>query len=417
MLLFAVLLLAGLILYRTGGQESGEQGSLGFLGHDTAEANTGGGALIRPDGSEEWRKRDVAEALASREGLDIRQPVAEVSRGAHRYKLYMGADAGLQTFLQGMVDKCQAVHAGVVVMDPCTGQVLAMAGKSSAPGLNPCRERLYPAASVFKIVTATAAVEVCELNPEASLSFCGNKYTLYHSQIRSSGGQAITLKDSFAQSVNPVFGKLGASNLGGETLEAYAMGYGFNQVLGFDLPAAVSVAPVPGDAFGLAEMASGFNRRTLMTPLHGAALVSAVLNEGILPEPGLVTRVVRDDGMVVYHAGLSPVTQVADPATCRKIREMMLETVASGTGRKAFRGVREDSVLKNLAIGGKTGSINNDSGEIRYDWFVGFGEMPGRKSVAVAAVVAHGKYLGTRSGEFARQALRWVFAEDFAERS
>jgi membrane carboxypeptidase/penicillin-binding protein len=52
----------------------------------------------------------------------------------------------------------------------------------------------------------------------------------------------------------------------------------------------------------------------------------------------------------------------------------MRTTIDKGTCRKAFRGYQRDRVLSKLAIGGKTGSINNKTNDIRFDWFVGFAQ-------------------------------------------
>ena len=75
---------------------------------------------------------------------------------------------------------------------------------------------------------------------------------------------------------------------------------------------------------------------------------------------------------------------------------MMMATVSSGTARKMFKTVNRSAVLKDLNIGGKTGSINNNP---KFDWFVGFAENPRTgKSIVVAAVVAHEDYIGEKAG-------------------
>ena len=78
---------------------------------------------------------------------------------------------------------------------------------------NTCTDNMFPAASVFKIVTAAAAIEKYQFDPDTPLTYNGRKYTLYRSQLkenRTKWTHEISLKDSFAQSVNPVFGKIGA---------------------------------------------------------------------------------------------------------------------------------------------------------------------------------------------------------------
>jgi len=89
---------------------------------------------------------------------------------------------------------------------------------------------------------------------------------------------------------------------------------------------------------------------------------------------------------------------------------MMEETIDSGTGHKAFRRYRQDKVLSRLQIGGKTGSIDNATHEVRYDWFVGFArERQGARELVVAIMVGHEKYIGTRATEYARMAMTRYF--------
>ncbi len=103
-------------------------------------------------------------------------------------------------------------------MDPKTGKVLSMVGfDKTDPSNNPCVDSRFPAASIFKIVTASAVVEKCGFQPGSKLSYNGRKHTLYKSQLKDRRNRytnRITFRDSFAQSVNPVFGKIGAHYLG-----------------------------------------------------------------------------------------------------------------------------------------------------------------------------------------------------------
>ena len=93
----------------------------------------------------------------------------------------------------------------------------------------------------------------------------------------------------------------------------------------------------------------------------------------------------------------------------------MRETVRRGTARKQFRSRTKDRVLSQLEIGGKTGSIDNADHDVRYDWFVGFARYPRSKdAIAVAAVVAHEKYIGRRAGEYARMAMTEYFRSRIA---
>ena len=93
----------------------------------------------------------------------------------------------------------------------------------------------------------------------------------------------------------------------------------------------------------------------------------------------------------------------------------MAETILGGTARRAFKGAEKDSTLSRLEMGGKTGSLSNRENTVRYDWFTGFAkEKNGEKSLALAVVVGHRKYIGTRAATYARIMFKHYFNSYFA---
>jgi hypothetical protein len=104
-------------------------------------------------------------------------------------------------------------------------------------------------------------------------------------------------------------------------------------------------------------------------------------------------------------------------ATAAEIAAMMEVSVRKGTCRKPFAGFSRDSVLQHLTIGGKSGSIDNQDHSARIDWFAGWAvEREGSAKIAVAAMVAHEKYIGTRAGTYARRVMTDYFGKLFAAR-
>jgi cell division protein FtsI/penicillin-binding protein 2 len=304
-------------------------------------------------------------------------------------------------------------------MEADTGRVLTLAGFDKAnPSANPCLSSKFPAASVFKIVTAAAAVDHSGLTAESKMQFNGYKHTLYKSQLKERTNRytnTISLKNAFAQSVNPVFGKIGKLRLGGTQLEKFADAFGFNTTINFELPLAPSHFKAEDIPYNWAELASGFNNDTTISPLHGAIMAAAVLNEGRLMEPSIVDRIVDSEGEILYQ--WSPVSekQAMSSEASSILNQLMQATISSGTSRKSFRGYRRDSILSHLQIGGKTGSINNRTHDQRFDWFVGFaGEKNGTEKIVVSVVVGHGEYIGTRAAEFARYVFKNYFKDYFA---
>ncbi len=329
-------------------------------------------------------------------------------------KVQTNLDPGLHTLLSDAMDRKNSRYIGIVVMEADTGKVLALAGFDKMnPHGNPCLQSIFPAASLFKIVTAAAAVDHCGYTDHTSISFNGYKHTLYKSQLKETNNKythTLSFADSFAQSINPVFGKLGSLQLGKDLLEAYGQGFGFNQPLDFELQVPPSHLVVSDTPYGLAEIASGFNNETTISPLHGAVMVSAVLNQGRMVSPSIVNRIVDADGKVLYQSQPTWQQRAMTSRASTILAEMMEETVHSGTARKAFRGQQRDPVLSQLRIGGKTGSISNTTNDARYDWFVGFAEeKKGQGQLAVAVMVAHQEYIGVRAGTYARMAMAYYF--------
>ena len=362
----------------------------------------------------------LGSLLAKADLVNATEAVTEVRAGEARFRIETSLDTDLQRSLLSALNPKHARYIGVVAMAPATGRILAMVGHNRPnPDTNPCLESLFPAASVFKIVTAAAAIEHCHYTADTPMFYSGRKYTLYKSQLKPTKNRwsnRLSFCEAFAESVNPVFGKIGMHCLNKERLENTAKRFGFNRRLAFEIPLPVSQMVLDQEPYHRAEIACGFNRQTTLTPLHGALIAAALFNDGLMMAPVLVERVRDDNGDVLFRGETSALGRVAGPDTCAAIRRMMRQVVATGTSQKQFRGYRRDRVLKRLVIGGKTGSINNRAQDARFDWFVGFaGEKDGTASVVVSAVVAHEKYIGTRAARYAKLAMKSFFQQQFAE--
>jgi penicillin-binding protein A len=149
-------------------------------------------------------------------------------------------DSDLQSFILNLLEKSNTVKAAVVVMRPDDGRILAMASyDSEKEGANLCLNADYPAASLFKIVSAAAALESAGFSPEKQVSFVGRKHTLYRNQLKNKKSKyaaTMSFKRAFASSINPVFGKLGIYDLGGDVMMESAEKFFFNRPIPFDFP-------------------------------------------------------------------------------------------------------------------------------------------------------------------------------------
>jgi cell division protein FtsI/penicillin-binding protein 2 len=363
-------------------------------------------------------KRDARTLLKSISFANLKNKNLDFFSDGRKFQVYTSLDIRLQNFLQKKLNVSTSRHIGIVGMDPVTGKVLSMVGfDKTDPSNNPCVDNRFPAASIFKIVTASAVIEKCGFNPDSKLTYNGGKHTLYKSQLKNRKNKytnRVTFRDSFAQSVNPVFGKIGALFLGKTTLEKYALAFGFNRDIDFEIQLEPSAVYLSDEPYQWAEVACGFNQETKLSPLHGAMIASAIINQGKIMEPSIVDQIVDQKGKIIYRNRLVTINQAITPETSKILNSLMATTIRSGTCKKAFRGYRKDKILSKLNIGGKTGSMDTKSHDARYDWFVGFAEeKDGPKKIALSVIVAHEKYIGPRASYYARIAMKEYFANYF----
>lgn len=378
-----------------------------------------------PENQPRIRQEDIPDLLDSQMFVNLEHPSFDIAHAKGTYHVKTTLDSDLQRYLLDNFNRSYARYIAVVVMAPETGRILAMAGYDRENARNnPCLDSHFPAASIFKIITAAAAVEKRGFRPDSAIAFPGRKYTLYKFQLEKHPKRqtrSVSFQDSFAQSINPVFGKLGIHYLGRQTLTEYAEAFGFNRSFDSELPVPPSEIFVKETPYHWAEIASGFNRQTTISPLHGAMIASAVANGGNLMNPILVDVIQEKPGRAeplhkVYQSRPTPVGRAVSPKVSSVLRDLMEETVASGTCRKTFRKAGQDPVLSRLYIGGKTGSINSrDHSYRRFDWFVGFAmEKAGDAAIAVSAIVVHDKFIGTKAREYGRMAIRKYFDDYFS---
>jgi peptidoglycan glycosyltransferase len=262
-------------------------------------------------------------------------------KGGVQYTIRTTIDTKLQKYILKLLQRSRTLQSAVVVLNPADGRVVAMVDHASnGDGKYLSLKADYPAASLFKIVSAAAALENAGYTPDTAMYFRGRRHTLYKSQlkqVKDSWTTETTLRKAFALSNNAVFGKLGIYVLGQKTLAEYAEKFAFNQSIPFDLPLAVSPIDVPPDNFGLAEIASGFNKKTLISPLHASLLASAAANSGKMPTPWLVDTILDETDQVRYHAQAGVLNQPLTGKPAGDLMDLMEYAARSGTSRSAFR--------------------------------------------------------------------------------
>ena len=248
------------------------------------------------------------------------------------------------------------------------------------------------------------------MNPETPLAFRGQKYTLHKSQLKEDKGKKgknpgtkTTLREAFSDSINPVFGKLGIHYLGSELISEYAERFLFNHDIPFDLFVAPSRYVKPMDDYALAEVASGFNKRTLISPLHAALITASIANGGTMMEPWLVKTVRNEAGEVLYEAAPSVLASPINKKTASRMMVLMEGTVVEGTAKRAFQPLQRKRELRYVDLGAKTGTINGATDQYKYEWLTAFAlPSEGDGGLCITVMTAHGEKIGVRAKDIAR---------------
>jgi penicillin-binding protein A len=357
---------------------------------------------------------------------EIEIPMDEEGREKKRAVIQYSFDPNLQSEMEKLFKSYSPDYGAFVAMDAVTGRVLAMVSHSNDPTVhdNLALRSTYPSASIFKVVTAAAAIEENKLSPDSMLQYNGSNHTLYRGNVLKNKvnrwSRYVSLKEAFAKSVNTVFGRLGAFTVGPAKMRVYADRFGFNRKLASDLPVHPGTAPIVDDSWGLAQAASGFTRENTMSPMQGAMIAAAVAHDGVMMEPYVVESVHDQEGAPLYFAEPKVSGIPVDPMTANEIRALMNETVTHGTSRKSFRGFFKGR-FKQLNVGGKTGSLTGTDPKGKYDWFIGYadscelGRPKGKDGstcrIAVASLTIHRKYWKVKSSYLARRAFENYFRE------
>ena len=344
----------------------------------------------------------------------------------HLYKINYTLQPDLQSHAQELLERYRPDYAAIVMMDAKTGEILAMSSfeKKKDYGSNLALKATYPAASIFKVITAATAIDRSGLNPDHRIAFNGGNYTLFKKNVLSDKvnrwTRFITMKDAFARSINTAFGRLSMESIEPHDLSEYANRFLFNQEIPSDFHVQRSVASVPTEkGFELTEVASGYNRFNTLSPVHGALIASTIVNGGKMPDPHLVKTIMNAQNESIYsRANLTDfdiAKQIITPESAEKVKQMMEQTVLSGTSRKTFRQFVRDRKFKEVEMGGKTGHFSGTDPKGRTDWFVGYAS-DGTDKIAIATITVNVEKWTVKSSALGEMMFRKYFKTKLDDR-
>ena len=315
--------------------------------------------------------------------------------------------------LHDAVARNKAVGGTVIVMDPNTGEILAMANE---PTFNPnafadaepdqrrnrAVQDIYEPGSTFKVVTASAALEEHLFGVDQMIDASGGRIKIGSRVIPDTHDYGVlSFTDVIVKSSNVGAIRVGL-RLGPERLGLYARRFGFGRVLSPDFPgetAGILWDPAKLDASALASMSMGY--QVGVTPLQMVTAVSAVANGGQLVEPRVVRALVRDGKRLEVKPTI--LGRTISKETSVTLTGIMEQVVARGTATFAQ--------IDGYTIAGKTGTAHKlvNGRYSNTDYFASFvGFLPSRNPVAALIVVldsphAQGHFGGPIAGPVFQQ--------------
>ena len=368
-------------------------------------------------------------------GNDLDGKIPSYVSAKNGMSIQLTVDSEIQLICENELKKAMIQYtpkcAQILVMQPSTGKILALAEAPSYDLNSPPRENLqilndygrnktfsnsYEPGSTFKIVTASANVEEY---------FNGNSraFSLEHvfpsSRYRYVGGKKIkcwsthdngkhaneNLGMALNNSCNPIFVDI-ALSLGKNTFYDYIERYNFGRATGIDFNGEALGMLIPESAVTEGDLARiGFGQTIAVTPLQLACAVCATVNGGVYYKPYLVERIYNESGTVSQNYPVA-VNRVISEKTSKKMTEYLRDVVSLGSGKQAY--------IEGYSVGGKTGTAQKyENGVIsagKYVMsFIGF--FPSNKPEYLALVIVDEPVGGTYGSTVAAPICKNLFSQ------
>lgn len=325
-----------------------------------------------------------------------------------------------------------------IAMDPKTGKILAMADypdynlntpftpnstltttydtlsdedKNTALHTmwkNKCVSDLYEPGSVFKLITASVALEENVTTPDVSGEFTCNGYEVVADRKISCWSPtphgSLSLRGALEKSCNPSFIQLG-KRIGVSTLYKYYRAYGLFEKTGSNLYGESNSLFTKEATVGEVELATmSFGQRLNITPLQMITAICAIANDGVLMKPMIVDKITNTDTGAVTNVEPTAVRQVISKETATTMKELMESVVVSGSG---YRGA-----VTGYSVGGKTGTsepIDSKESEGYVASFVAI--SPVEDTQIVLLVCFYGVERGQQGGQVAAPVASQMLTE------
>jgi cell division protein FtsI/penicillin-binding protein 2 len=376
-----VLLAGGVLLAGAGLFMSSGAGPSQSKGKKTPAASIEGAKL---SGDDTTTGDVVASLQLDKLRLEDGRYVAPLKDGR---RAVLTLDPDLQKLAEQLLDQSRAPRGAIVAMAP-DGRILALAGrrteepkggKQGTFDYHLATDVWAPAASVFKLVTASALV-AHGYDPTQKVCYHGGIRSVMESNLIDSkqDSNCETLGYGVAHSNNAILGKLAYQNLDPDLLDRTARDLGWANLapdtLGVKATCGELELPKQKD-LEFAKAAAGFHGSRLSV-LGGALLASTFADDGEQPVPRII------ESIAGKPVDAPKPHRVLDEKVAKAVAEMMVGTCSSGSAAKSFR----RSKTSGVEVAGKTGTLTtNTPFYMEHSWFVGF--APADKPQIIVSVL------------------------------
>lgn len=312
--------------------------------------------------------------LTDARGVEIENAGERRQEPVDGYNLHISLDYNIQMYCEQaakrVMEQKSADSVSVIVMNPKNGEIMAMVNvpefnlnepftlvESSTENTqdllnqmwrNQCINDTYEPGSIFKVITASAALEEGVVTVNDNF-YCPGYKMVEDRRIRCAkvaGHGAETFTQGIMNSCNPVFIEVGL-RLGVDNFYKYFKQFGLLNKTGIDLPGEAVTIMHKKENVGPVELATiSFGQSFQVTPIQLATTVSSLINGGNRVTPHFGVDIRDDQGNVVETFQYDTGEQIVSEETSATMRTLLEKVVAEGGGNKAY--------IEGYSIGGKT---------------------------------------------------------------
>lgn len=367
-------------------------------------------------------------------GVEVKNGNEERDEPEKGSNLYTSIDINIQSYAQQLAQKTleqkQAKSVSIIVMNPENGEILAMTNEPEYDLNNPyelncdllisstgtskmdllnnmwrnfCINDTYEPGSIFKMVTATAALETGSVTLNDHFT-CGGSAIVADRKIRchkTTGHGTQTFTQTVMNSCNPAFIEWGR-RVGTERFFEYMGKLGLLEKTGIDIAGEASTIIHKQENVGEVELATmSFGQSFQITPLQMLRAASAIINGGNLVTPHFAVKSVSEADGTAVEFNYEIQSNAIEEKTSLMMKDILRQVVEEGGGKKAY--------LEGFSIGGKTATSQKlPQGSGKYiSSFIGFSPVDNAKVIAMCLIdEPQGIYYG---GTIAAPVIRELF--------